>query len=210
MASRYVVRPGDTIDGIAEAHGLAPDVVWAAPENAALRALRGDRNVLQAGDLVVLPALRPKKVPVASGSVAVFRRRGVPSLLRVRFTLNGRPRRALAWNLVLKDGARLSGWTDDDGVLQTYVHPSNKQCTLTLGDDEPYELLLGFLDPIDSPLGVQQRLGNLGFPCRETGAYDEPTLAALCAFQRAQGLVVTGEFDGSTRRALDAVHKARE
>jgi len=206
MADSCVVRPGDTIESIAEAHGLAPDVVWGDAANASLRELRVDRNLLMAGDVVSVPDARPKTVRIESARVAVFKRRGVPSLFRVRFVMNGHPRRDLPWTILLKDGARLSGRTDGNGVLRAYIHPSNKEAALTLGDDEPCELRLGFLDPANTISGVQQRLHNLGFECPDSGALDDATRAALGAFQRARGLDETDEVDAPTRRALEAAH----
>jgi hypothetical protein len=55
MARRHAARPGESIDVIAEAYGWSPEALWNASEQ--LRQKRRNRNVLEPGDVVVIPVL---------------------------------------------------------------------------------------------------------------------------------------------------------
>lgn len=82
-------------------------------------------------------------------------------------------------------------------------------------DDEPeattesyvYNVMLGYLDPVTEPTGVQQRLANLGYDCGpDDGVIGSRTKSALKEFQKQQGLPCTGEVDSDTRATLERVH----
>ncbi len=56
LTGTHVVRPGETLDGIAQAFGLTAATVWYANENGALRMRLGDPAWLVPGDVVHVPA----------------------------------------------------------------------------------------------------------------------------------------------------------
>lgn len=205
MSKRHVARPGDTIETIAEAHGLAPDALWHHPDNAALRERRRDRNVLHAGDEIHVPDSRPGTVMVATGSTHVFKRNGVPSMYRLQLCANGEPRADVPWRIEVDDRT-FRGRTDAEGIVEFYLHPVHRTAWLHVDGDPPRQLALGFLDPLETCAGVQQRLSNLGIECPRSGVYDDATRSALRAYQRRNGLAETGEADEPTCTLLASAH----
>src|SRR5262249_19767117 len=138
MATRHVVKPGDTVESVAYAHGLFWETVWNADENAALRRSRSSPNVLSEGDVVFVPDKRAAAVTAATARTHRYRRRGVPSMLNVRLLDDGVPRAGLAWT-VEASGRSVTGTTDADGWLQCYLMPDVTEGTLRIdGTDEVY------------------------------------------------------------------------
>src|SRR3990170_3615968 len=99
MPHSHTAARGESVESIAYAHGLFWETVWDDPGNAALREARAEPNVLAAGDVLVVPDLRPKEEQAATGRRHVFRRRGVPSVLRVRLLEGSTPRAGLAYTV---------------------------------------------------------------------------------------------------------------
>lgn len=205
----HVVRQGECIESIARAHGYLPDTLWNHPDNAQLKRERKDPSLLLPGDRVQVPDPRPRQEQAADGRKHRFRRKGLPSKLRVQVLRDGEPRKSEPYTLNI-DGRLSKGTTDGDGVVEVPVPPDAQKGTLIVGKDEQdqqtFELRLSGLDPIASISGVQQRLENLGYPCPASGALDEPTRGALGDFQRACDLEATGEPDQKTRDKLAEKH----
>ena len=193
MPTRHTIEEGEGVSSLALVYGMTPERIWNDPANDALRQLRPDPNVLLPGDVVVIPDREPKQVPAATGRRHVFRRVGVPAKFRMQFLdRDGQPRAGMPWSLTI--GARSwSGTTDGDGRLDIFVPNDARRGVLQLGEDEELDLDFGGMDPLDSPTGVQKRLGNLGF-------------ATLRDFQQHTGLPVTGELDDATRAKLQELH----
>ena len=208
MASRYVIKIGDSTDSVAFAHGHFPEAVWQHAENDALRARRPSRNVLAPGDELYIPDLRPGSAQAATGKRHVFRRRGVPARLRLQLFEQERPLAGVEYTLRLPGGQECSGAADGDGVLEVWVPPDLTRATLVYGKEgRTATLELGHLDPLTELRGQQQRLNNLGFPCgRADGVLDEATGDAVRSFQLAAGRAPTGELDDGTLAALADIH----
>lgn len=205
MPKSHRVQQGDCIDSIAFENGFFPETIWNDAANAELKKLRGDPNVLLPGDVVVVPDKRTKTVALRTGARHVFRRKGVPEKLRLRFLREGQPRAAESYVLEI-DGAALSGTTDAEGRIEHWIPPNARSGRIVFGgESQAYALLLGELDPIDTVSGVQARLFALGF-------YDGPvdgeetaeTEEAVQEFQAAHALEPFGAVDDATRDALRA------
>jgi hypothetical protein len=201
MSTRpYIVRSGDCIESIADRAGHFWETVWNHPDNEALRSEREDPNVLAPGDVVKIPELRPKTESLATSKVHRFRRKGVPSRLRMQFLDEGEPIAGVAFTLEVA-GKTIHGQTDGDGRIDEPLPPRATSAVLTLGE-EVYHLSLGGVDPITTALGVTQRLHSLGYRC-ETNEEEGPRLrAAIRTLQHTHGLDETGEVDDATRDAL--------
>lgn len=198
----YLVQQGDCISSIAERFGHFWGVIWNAPENATLRAERSDPAVLLPGDRLFIPTLRQKSVPCRTGKRFVFRRRGVPSALAVRFFYGSEPRKNAPYRLTVDGRERPPGTLDGEGWLRVPIPCGAAQAVVVVGegvDARTYRIALGTIDPVTAPSGVRARLRNLGY------AADALTVA-LQAFQQQHGLPVTGEADEATRATLVAVH----
>lgn len=133
---RHKVQQGESVESIAHAAGHFWETVWEHPENAKLRELRRSAHVLLPGDVVFVPDPRPKKVARATGTQHVFRRKGVPSRLRIRFLVDGKPRAGAKYELFV-DGTRAKeGATDGDGLLDEPISPTAARAEVHFAVDE--------------------------------------------------------------------------
>jgi N-acetylmuramoyl-L-alanine amidase len=205
MPKVYQARAGDCVTSIAFEHGFFPDTIWNHPDNADIKALRGDPNVLLAGDAIIIPDLRTRCEVAATGARYRFRRRGVPHTLRLRILRFGKPRANLAYAIAIDGGPPHEGRTDADGWLSHPITPNARVAVVCLDGKDEYRLDLGTLDPIDTLSGVQGRLRILGLYDGPLGAETPQSATAVQAFQRQQGLDATGEIDDPTRARLRVV-----
>jgi hypothetical protein len=203
MRLRHTVRQGDCLASIAFQHGFHPDTLWNHPDNAALKRLRGDPNVLLPGDVVSVPDTREKSYPCATTRSHRFRRRGVPEKLKLTVRREAKPRAGEGYVLVI-DGAEQRGTTDAEGRIEHWIAPDARRGTLRFEvDGASYELLLGHLDPIEELSGVQGRLKSLGFYHGPIdGKPSQATDEAVSAFQASSGLDPDAGLDDLTRGAL--------
>lgn len=209
MSKRHEVRLGECIEAIAFQHGHHPRTVWEDGENAGLREKRKSMNVLEPGDVVMVPALRTKTEGGATGERHTFRRKGVPSRFRVRVVVNGKALADVPYRLEVEGEIVAEARTDDDGWVDRPVDPDAVEGLLVLRPGERDELVLGLrlghLQPVETDKGLRARLFNLGY-LREMDDDADQVLLALCWFQDASSLEVTGQADQTTRARLVEVH----
>ena len=204
----YVVKQGDCIESIAFNNGLFWETVWNDPDNEELKRVRKDPNVLLPGDKVRVIEKRKKQDPEALEQRHRYRRKGVPSILRMQLLEDGEPRANV--NYILKiDGKSFTGATDDQGRFEQVLPPAARSGKLKIEGEEgeEYTLNLRHIDPIEQLSGVQARLSNLGFdPGGVDGRMRPTTETALNMFQERNGLEITGEPDQPTRDKLLELH----
>lgn len=185
MAGKRIVEPGECILSIAESEGMHWKRIWDAPENAALVEKRYYPNVLLPGDEVHVPELELREESCATEQKHKFRvSRGVE--LRVRIHDTKGPRKNEPYHLEA-DGKKIKGETaktDDDGLAVVRVPASLRRAVLVVGKKEDeYELLIGFLDPVDTVTGLHGRLQNMGY---DVGAvhtrWDDRSVTAVRQF----------------------------
>lgn len=195
----YVVAGGECMSSIAEKTGNFWETLWNLPANRSVKDGRKDPNVLLPGDRLTIPEIVPKTVRAATGATHVFRRRGVPVFLRVRFLDgDGLPRKGSY--AVRVAGQELSGTLDGDGWLVQAVPPAATEATVVLANGMATTLQLGSLDPLQTLGGIRARLLNLGY---SGAAREESGLrTAIAQFQSAHKLTMTGVADEATRAAL--------
>lgn len=208
MASNHTVRQGDSMASLAKEYGFVWEQLWEHDKNQKLAELRGNPNQLLAGDVVHIPDLTTKTEDVATEQRHRYRRKGIPSKLRLQLMEGGEPRSGLDFEITFDDGSVVTGATDGDGYVIASVQPERKWGEVKIQGRwgaEVYKVMLGHLDPIDELTGVQQRLKNLGRKCEVTGELDEQTAKAIRRFQKAHGLEESGESDDALRSKLAAV-----
>jgi hypothetical protein len=207
MPISHTVKEGESVSSIAARYGFFDRTLWDLPENAALKKLRTNPNVLLPGDIVFVPDKRPATYGGPTGGRHVFRRKGIPCIFRLRLFAGDQPRRNQQYELRFDRTVR-KGVTNDQGVLSEFLPPETQQGRLTIGPDR-FECVLqfGFLDPETEFIGVQKRLWNLGFDCGVCdGSPSEKTTRALLAFQRHYGLDPTGKPDAATIAKIKTLH----
>lgn len=207
MQAYHTVQDGDSLSSLALAYGLAPDTIWQDAANDKLRARRSRGETLLPGDVVAIPDKREKTDTRGMNARHVFRRIGVPILFELcLFDGDGLPLAGAAYVLEV-DGVRHDGTTDADGVLKQIIPNDARAGRVAIDGLVDRELRFGWLDPIETLIGVQKRLTNLGFPCsHDEGRFSRDTHVALARFQRVAGLPDTGELDDATREEIRACH----
>lgn len=207
---QYTVNQGDCIMSIAEAYGFFWETIWNHPDNAGLKQLREDLNILFPGDIVVIPEKTPRIATAPTDQLNKFVKKSVRVQVRLRLLDLKRQPRASVDYIATVDGINSSGQSDGDGYITISARPDSQQLKLKVTEGaktDEYTLPLGSIDPIDELSGVQQRLTNLGYPCgSEQGTPGELTRAAIRAFQKEMNLNLTGELDDATRQKLEQFH----
>jgi N-acetylmuramoyl-L-alanine amidase len=194
---------------IAEEHGGFWESIWKDAANATLRESRKDPNQLMEGDVVQIPDRREKQETRAPEKAHRFRRKGVPSKLRICVLRGGEPRKNEPFRIDI-DGALTEGTTDSNGVVEVSISVRAMKATLFVGsepDQEVYELKLGHLAPASEIKGVKQRLKNLGYEVGEMDAQmSDAFVGALKKFQSENEIEPTGKVTDATREKLASVH----
>lgn len=208
----YLVRQSDTIISIAYNNGFFWETIWDHPNNAELKELREDPNVLYPGDVVFIPEKEEKQESCASDETHTFCRKGASEELRIVLKDDeGEPLANTSYTLTV-DGNNFTGTTNGEGLLVESILPNASRGRVIVLDEggneiDGYELALGHLDPVTEISGVQMRLTNLGYDCSsEEGEPGPRTQQAIERFQQAQELETTGEIDDATREKLKEVH----
>jgi putative peptidoglycan binding protein len=200
---QYVVKQGDCILSIAKDFGFFWETLWNDPQNASLKQLRKDPNVLLTGDVVYIRDKQIKEESKPTDALASFVRKGTPAQLRLQLLdRNQQPRANLQYTLVI-DGKSQGGTSDSNGWINETMPPNAKKADLIVVDQgvpEKYAMGLGTVDPITVTTGVEQRLKNLGHST--TSGLSQ----AVKSFQKKYGLPVTGDPDDATREKLKSIH----
>lgn len=210
MPTTHVIQQGETVVSVSERYGFSAETLWKHPANEALRQKRGRIDVLLPGDELVIPDVREKVLPAATGRRHVFRRKGIPAVFRLVLRERGEPRVGVAYRLLVA-GAEIRGVTKDDGLIEAAVPASATEAKLYLNDSEaPIELRFGHMDPVDAVPGVRKRLQNLGLPApADEELTSEAWRRAIGKLQERAELPRTGVLDAATQKALVELHDRR-
>jgi hypothetical protein len=212
----YVVRPGDYLTAIAHARGAKSDEIWQHPANARLRGLRKSPELLAPGDVIYLPIVAPKWLPVAIGEKNTF----VAHVPRVDVHVvlknsNGQP---LAGKSVTTSPPLGPSplTTDGSGALTMSVPCDVKLVRATLTDPNlTFDIRIGYLDPHDVTTGAVSRLRQLGYVADESpllarprsyleGLHptDVPLRQGVAAYQASKQTTATGDLDAQVMQQL--------
>jgi hypothetical protein len=163
---KHRIEQGESTTQLAYENGLFWKTIWNHPNNAQLRKLRKDQNVLYPGDEIFIPALQTKVVTAETEKLHRFVRLGVPEMLNIQFFgPDGKPLAGEAYMLNV-DAHTQRGNLDGEGWLRTSIPPNAGKAHVKIGefgDLLEQDLALGHLDPVTELTGVQARLKNLGF-----------------------------------------------
>jgi hypothetical protein len=210
MGKRHVVSSGECITSIAFENGFHPRTLWNHPNNTELRRIREAGSVLMAGDTVYVPDLQIKEVERPTDAAHKFVKRGVPEILNIRFlNPDSQPRSNRRYQIII-DGTIKEGVTDSEGFVKAEIPPNARIGHLKIYEEdyeEEYELQLGHLLPIAETKGIQTRLSQLGYFCKnEKGELDDLTRTKISEFQKDYGLEPSGEPDEQTCSLLQSVY----
>ena len=216
MSVSHVVAQGEFLSLIAARFGFRDHrVIWDHPDNAALKKLRKNPNVLFPGDVVAIPDRTEGRVAAATGRFNVFAATDDDALLNVAFQDAG------AVALAARDGERTVAGTNARGTFlvdgpSPLTPPTDAEGAIRLvftrvfagatmpsevivrlfaaptGPEVSFRLIVGGLDPIDTPSGQRARLNNLGY-FAGYGVQDQRQLEwAVEEFQADEGLADRG------------------
>lgn len=207
---QHTVAQGDCMMSIAEEYGFLWQTLWNHPDNAELKRIRKDPNILFPGDIVAIPEKNRREEEAPTGKRSEFVKKIGRAQVRLRLLDTKRRPRPNVRFLAVVDGEASSGSSDGDGFITISVRLNARHLHLRVEQGsriEEYNLSLGAIDPIAELSGVQQRLANLGYPCgSEQETMGELTREAIRAFQKERNLEVTGQLDDATRQQLGALH----
>jgi N-acetylmuramoyl-L-alanine amidase len=218
VPSLYTVSPGDCLYRIAQANGFASwETIYDDPGNQDFKKARPDPNVIYPGDELVLPDVQPstKSVSCPTDKTHKFQIKLQRILFRVKVKdENDAPIAGKKFRLDVA-GSRFSGTTDGDGIVEQRIPVDATSARLWVffsADLEDGEYLMwdvgvGYLDPTDTPEGVQERLNNLGFVCGDPdGQWHDGMDVAVRTFQTVAGIDASGTVDDGTVSKLKEVH----
>jgi LysM repeat protein len=197
---RHVVTQGECLSSISAQYGLNWQTVWNHGENAELKAKRKNPNVLYPGDVLHVPDKELKYVSRPTGQAHRFVVSTQQTRVKIRLTVNDKPRTKVSFTLYADDEVLAQGTTDGDGFLSADIPSAIRDGRLEITEADvvdSYLLKFGNIDPIDTESGASQRLHNLGYR-----ALDDIG-AGVRSFQARMKLPVTGDIDAATRSALE-------
>lgn len=202
------VGSGEGTSSLAKKNGFFWKTIWNHPENSELRQKRKDHNVLHQDDDIFIPDKELKTVSKSTDAEHTFKRKGEPCQIKLQlFSNQDTPRANEAYTLDV-EGSLIDGKTDGEGILKHFIPGEAKSARLILrGGEEIIPIQIGYLDPIDTIIGVQQRLNNMGFVCPFSDELDEGTQQALRKFQAENDMEETGEIDEATKSKLKSISK---
>jgi hypothetical protein len=161
----YVIRQGDYLLSLAHQFGFDADTIWNDPANDALRKLRPNPNILLAGDQLYIPDQVDKKpVTLVTGQTNSFVSPDPPTVTITHQFVGNDPSAYATKAYSIQELAQLTGLqTDEDGVVTFEAPVTLDTATVVFTDTgESWALAIGNLDPIDTPVGIFERLQNLG------------------------------------------------
>lgn len=202
------VGEGESTSSIAKKEGFFWKDIWDHGENAELKAKRKDPNVLDPEDMIFVPEKQTKTFSKGTEQEHVFKRKGEPCKIKIKMMKFGKPRAGEDYVIQL-NGVTKNGKTNGDGEIEHFIPGETATGKLIMSNGaEVYPLRIGYLDPIDTVKGMQQRLNNLGYFCgSEDGELNDKLTEALKKFQSEYKLEETGEINSATKAKVQDLSK---
>jgi hypothetical protein len=201
------IKQGEHVVGVSHEGGFRDwKTVWNDGQNAKLRSIRDNPNVLFPGDELFLPDFLDRDEPSGTGLVHFFE---APALhLRLKVVLrdvNGDPIPNTDCLLVV-EGTEKKLVTNGDGRIDEEIPADAKTGEIRIRG-QVYHLDIGHLDPVDKKTGQRDRLANLGYYFGNGEEIDEEEFrSAVEEFQCDNGLDIDGVCGGNTQKILKKLH----
>lgn len=202
------VGEGESTSSIAKKRGFFWETIWNHPENAELKAKRQDPNVLDPDDMIFIPEKRKNNFSKGTEQEHVFKLKGEPCKIKIKMMKFGKPRANEDYIIEL-NGELTRGKTNGDGEIEHFIPGETATGELIFSDGlEVYPLRIGYLNPVDTIKGIQQRLNNLGYMCgAEDGQLNDQLTESLKKFQSEYKLTESGEIDAATKAKIKELAK---
>lgn len=214
MAGSYTVKQGDHLSSIAKTYGFSDyNTIWNDPNNADLKSLRVNPNVLLPGDILFIPDREQRLEQKGTEIRHKFVAHRPPLKLRlVLEDLFEMPIANAECDLLL-DGDTFHLTSDDTGKIEHDIKPDTKGGMLIIKDSQtPFNgdaipIKIGYLDPVEEFSGQLARLDNLGyFPGDGSADTTDQFESAVEEFQCDNNLPVDGICGPATQAKLKEVH----
>lgn len=203
----HTVQQGEHLSRIALRYGFRDfHTIWDHPDNAELKALRDNPNVLLPGDCLFVPEKEQRQEGCSTSQSHTFR---VP-LPRLRLVVvlrdvNGKPKPSCQCEIDI-DGQVKTLTTGADGKIDEPIPIPSRDGLLRV-DGREYRLVIGELDPVEEQSGWFARLRNLGYYLGRGDTLDEVELqSAVEEFQCDYGLEVDGDCGPATQARLKEIY----
>jgi hypothetical protein len=203
----HLVQQGEWIGSIAKAYGFYDlNRIWDHPQNADLKQQRNDAEILYPDDQVFIPDIEPDNFSGATDQLHKFvLKTPTTKLIIIAKDESDQPLASKPYKLTI-DKKDYSGTTDSDGKLEQDI-PMDAQSGSLQVEGYHYDVLVSQMDPIDTILGAQKRLTNLGYDCSPLdGTLNDATVEAISKFQDEMKLQATGQLDDTTKKKLADKH----
>jgi hypothetical protein len=184
MSTTHKINQGDSVISLSTLYELFAETIWDHSENAELKELRKNMNILMPDDILFIPDKRQKELSVPADQQHKFKRKGIPATFRMQLFDIEEPRVDQKYTLNV-DGRQYEGETDTQGVLEQSIPVDSKKGVIVIGPDRyRLELDFGYLDPLNEVIGVKKRLNNMGYDCgKPNNELDENMQNQLKLFQ---------------------------
>jgi len=206
----YVICRGDYLLKVAYEKGFDADAVWGNAKNADLQTRRKDSNILAPGDMLFIPDAQdgPDPKSIEAGSTSTFVSPAPPTPVTVKFTDSG----LASQPCTIAELPDLTGLTTDASGSLTFQCPvSLETATITFASAAPpatFICQIGHLDPIETPVGIFQRLQNLGYIDQDV-EFEEDDLDLLRGALNALKIVLQGPPSPRTKLLPSTDHPAQ-
>lgn len=204
---KHTVQEGEWLKEIALQYGFPNwQKVWEHASNADLVTLRGEPDLLFAGDVINIPEPESNAVSAASDSTHKFVKKCLKMNLKIKVEdEEGEPLASKPWTIEI-EGKTYTGNTDAEGLVEQEL-PVSKGIGKLSVDKHVFPVQLGHMDPLDEIVGIQKRLHNIGYDCGALdGEMGPKTEAALQLFQFDNELSKTGTADQPTKSKLKELY----
>jgi N-acetylmuramoyl-L-alanine amidase len=214
MEDFHTVEQGEHLSKIAKDNGFTDfRTIWDHPQNAELKKLRQNPNVLAPGDEIFIPDKGEKSESGATEKRHTFLLNKQPLKLRlVLEDIYEKPISGAQCALLVGDQT-FQLTTDSKGKLEQEIPLDATEGVLTIrGDQTPFSnevfpIKIGHLDPVDQVSGQVARLNNLGYFAGSLDGSDTDAFkSAVEEFQCDHSLKVDGDCGTKTQAKLKEVH----